>query len=53
MAWSVPLRALSNRLRRRVAQWLLFRIVFGERSADGGKTWIATHALTAWRVDAR
>ena len=35
MAWSVPLRALSNRLRRRVAQWLLFRIVFGERSADG------------------
>ena len=25
----------------------------GERSVDGGKTWTATHALTAWRVDAR
>ena len=25
----------------------------GERSTDGGKTWAATHALTAWRVDSR
>lgn len=25
----------------------------GERSTDGGKTWSPTHALTAWRVDAR
>lgn len=25
----------------------------GERSTDGGKTWIQTHALTAWRVDTR
>jgi hypothetical protein len=25
----------------------------GERSTDGGKTWTPTHALTAWRVDAR
>jgi hypothetical protein len=25
----------------------------GERSSDGGKSWTPTHALTAWRVDAR
>ena len=25
----------------------------GERSADGGKSWTPTHALTAWRVDTR
>lgn len=25
----------------------------GERSTDGGKTWLPTHALTAWRVDTR
>lgn len=25
----------------------------GERSTDGGRTWAPTHALTAWRVEAR